>query len=264
MPRVTVEIEDTIAYVRLTRADKHNGVDLQMIDELNAAGRSLKGNKKIRAVILHGEGPSFCAGLDVKSVLSKPARAAFAFLALFKPTANRFQNMCLVWRELSVPVIAAIHGNCFGAGLQLALGADIRLCTPDAKLSVMEAKWGLIPDMAGTVLLRDVVSKDVALDLTFSARIVSGQEAAALGLVTRVETDPLGAARELVEEIRTRSPDAVAAAKHLFGEAWGASEHGALAAERRWQRRMFVSKNQRIATARNAGQGDKPYATRQW
>jgi len=264
MSRVTIDIEDTIAYVRLTRPEKHNGVDLQMIDELNAAGRSLKANKKIRAVIIHGEGPSFCAGLDVKSVLSKPARAALAFLALFKPTANRFQNMCLVWRGLSVPVIAAIHGNCFGAGLQLALGADIRLATPDARLSVMEAKWGLVPDMAGTVLLRDVVGKDVALDLTFSARVISGQEALALGLVTRVESDPLGAARALVEEICTRSPDAVAAAKHLFGQAWGASDHGALAAERRWQRRMFVSKNQRIASARNTGQGDKPFGERQW
>lgn len=264
MARVVVDLQDNLAFVRLNRPDKHNGVDLAMIDELVAAGTALKGNRKIRAVILCGEGPSFCAGLDVKAVMSKPMTAALAWLSLWKPTTNRYQRMCLIWRELSVPVIAAVHGNCFGAGLQLALGADIRLATPDARLSVMEAKWGLIPDMGGTVLLRDVVPMDVALDLTFSARIVDGQEALRLGLVTRLEADPLRAAHELAQDIAVRSPDAVAAAKQLFREAWPSSERGALAAERRWQRRMIGSKNQRIAVERNQGKADKPFVDRKW
>ena len=264
MPRVVIDIDQHVAYVRLSRPDKHNGVDLAMVDEVLGAGRSLKRNREIRAVILHGEGPSFCAGLDIKSVMSDRTRAALAFLSLFKPTANRFQNMCLVWRELSVPVIAAIHGNCFGAGLQLALGADIRLASPEARLSVMEAKWGLVPDMGGTVLLREVVAKDVALDLTFSARVLNAAQALELGLLTRIETDPLTAARALADEISQRSPDAVAAAKHLFGTAWGAGEYGALAAERRWQRRVMGALNQRISAQRNGAKPDLPYAPRKW
>ena len=163
-----------------------------------------------------------------------------------------------------MPVIAAIHGSCFGAGLQLALGADIRLCTADARLSVMEAKWGLIPDMGGTVLLREVVGKDVALDLTLSARTITGTDALSLGLVTRIVDEPLTAARELAAEYANRSPDAAAAAKHLFGEAWDASEERALAAERRWQLRMLRSPNQRIATRRNTKDPDAAWEPRRW
>lgn len=264
MKRVEVHIEGPIARVELCRADKHNGVDLEMIDALLAAAAQVGRDRQVRAVILHGAGPSFCAGLDVKAVLQRPMRAAWAALSLLKPTANRFQRVNLCWRELSVPVIAAIHGNCFGAGLQLALGADIRLATPDARLSVMEARWGLIPDMGGTVLLREVLAKDVALDLTLSARIVSGEEAARIGLVTRLAEDPLAEARNLAEEISARSPDAAAAAKHLFHEAWDADEGQALAAERRWQLRMLRSKNQRIATRRNTKDPEAAYRARRW
>lgn len=263
-PPVQIHHEGAIARVTLQRASKHNGMNLAMIEGLLDAVETLKQDRQIRAVILHGDGPSFCAGLDIQSVMGKPALAAKAALSLLKPSANRFQRVNLGWRELSVPVIAAIHGNCFGAGLQLALGADIRLAEPDAQLSVMEAKWGLVPDMGGTVLLREVVAKDVALDLTFSGRIISGEEAHALGLITRLETDPLGAARALAEEIAARSPDATAGAKHLFHEAWGADEATALAAERRWQLRMLRSKNQRIATKRNLKDPDAPYVERSW
>jgi enoyl-CoA hydratase/carnithine racemase len=250
--------------VLLNRPDKHNGVDLEVIDGLLAAAAGIGRDRLVRAVIIHGAGPSFCAGLDIKAVMGKPARAAWAALALFKPTANRFQRVNLCWRDLSVPVIAAIEGNCFGAGMQLALGADIRLATPDAQLSVMEAKWGLVPDMGGTVLLREVVAKDVAMDLTMSPRIVSGQEALALGLVTRLADDPLAAARELAQEYAARSPDAVAGGKHLLHEAWATDESSALAAERRWQVRMLRSKNQRIATRRNTKEPEASYVERSW
>ena len=264
MSRVLIHREGPVTRVQLNRPDKHNGVDLEMIDALLAAAAGIRKDRAVRAVILHGAGPSFSAGLDIKAVMAAPKRAAMAALALLKPTANRFQRVNLCWRDLSVPVIAAIEGNCFGAGLQLALGADIRLASPSAQLSVMEAKWGLVPDMGGTVLLREVVAKDVAMDLTLSARIISGTEAARLGLVTRLAEDPLAAARELAEEICARSPDAVAGAKHLLHEAWAADEATALAAERRWQLRMLRSKNQRIATRRNTKDPDAAYLERGW
>ena len=264
MTEVQIHREGPIARVQLNRPDKHNGMDLEMIDALIAAAASLGRDRQIRAVILHGAGPSFCAGLDIKSVMGKPSRAAWAALALLKPTANRFQRVSLCWRDLSVPVIAAIAGNCFGAGLQLALGADIRLATATSQLSVMEAKWGLVPDMGGTVLLREVVAKDVALDLTLSARVISGQEADGLGLITRLAEDPLAAARELADEIACRSPDAVAGSKHLFHEAWAADEGSALAAERRWQLRMLRSKNQRIASKRNTKDPQAAWVERAW
>ena len=192
--RVLVEIDGAIAHVRLNRPEKHNGVDVALIEELIAAAKRLRRDTAIRAVILSGEGPSFCAGLDIKGVMAGgPWKLALAFAPLWKPWANRYQNVSLIWRSLSVPVIAAIHGNCFGAA-----------------------------------------------------------EAQRLGLVTRVVDDPLAAARALAAEIAQRSPDSVAAGKQLFGEAWGASEWGALAAERRWQRRLIGRKNQRVASARHS------------
>lgn len=263
--RVKLDIEGPIAIVRLNRPQQHNGMDIAMIQALIATAKRLKKNRDIRAVILTGEGPSFCAGIDTKSMLAgSPLMAVLNFVPLLKPTANKYQNVCLIWRTLSVPVIAAIHGNCFGAGIQLALGADVRYATPDAKLAVMEAKWGLIPDMAGMLLLREVLPRDVAFELTATGRVLLADEAKALGLVTRIEADPLAAAKVLALQIATRSPDASAAAKHLFRQAWSASEHGALAAERRWQLRMLLGKNQRIATARNLGKPDAAYLPRQW
>lgn len=263
--RVLVDIEGPIALVRLNRPEKHNGVDVEMIQELIAAAKRLKRDKAIRAAILHGEGPSFCAGLDIKGVMGAgPLKVALAFLPLWKPWANRYQTVSLIWRSLSVPVIAAIHGNCFGAGIQIALGADVRIAAPGSRISVMEAKWGLIPDMGGTVLLREVLPRDVALELTYTGRVLDAAEAQRLGLVTRLADDPLAAAKALAFEIAARSPDSVAAAKHLFDETWGNSEHGALAAERRWQRRLIGRRNQRIASARNFGKPDLSYQPRHW
>lgn len=250
--RVRVEIDGPVALVCLTRAEQHNGMDFRMLDAVRRAAGRLRKDRRVRAVILHGEGPSFCAGLDVKSVLGNPALAAVGLAALFSPGRNRFQEWSMAWRDVAAPVIAAIHGNCFGAGLQLALGADIRLATPDARLSVMEVKWGLVPDMGGAALLRELVSLDVAKELAMTGRIVSGTEAHALRLVTRVTDAPLEQARVLAAEIAKRSPDAVAAAKFLLQESWHAGEADALAAERKWQRRVIAGRNQRIAVRRNA------------
>jgi enoyl-CoA hydratase/carnithine racemase len=168
----------------------------------------------------------------------------------------------MAWRDLPVPVIAAVHGHCFGAGLQLALGADIRVATPDAKISVMEAKWGLVPDMGGPALLRELVGIDVAKELAMTGRVLTGIEAHPLGLVTHVSESLLDHAQALAEEIATRSPDAVAAAKFLLQEAWHGSERRALAAERKWQRRVIGRGNQRIAIKRNLEKSEQPYLPR--
>jgi enoyl-CoA hydratase/carnithine racemase len=260
--RVRLEVKGSLATVTLTRADKHNGMDLAMLDAVRGAAVQLRKDKRVRAVILRGDGPSFCAGLDFKSVMGNAKAAATGFAALWSPVRNKFQDWSMAWRDVPAPVIACVHGNCFGAGIQLALGADFRIATPDAKLSVMESKWGLIPDMGGAALLRELVPLDLAKELAMTGRIFSGAEAHALGLVSHLSDDPVDAAHKLAAEIETRSPDAVAAAKFLMQEAWGTGEAGALAAERRWQRRLLGSRNQRIAVARNLEKKDLPYGPR--
>ncbi|MEM9290015.1 MAG: crotonase/enoyl-CoA hydratase family protein [Pseudomonadota bacterium] len=236
MSRVSVEIKDYIAHVTLTRADKHNGVDDDMLNAVVEAGEGLM-ESDARAVVLSGEGKSFCAGLDVMS---------FAKLAASDPdkllmprshdNANLFQAFAMVWRRLPMPVIVAIHGACYGAGFQLALGADIRIAAADAKLSVMEMKWGLIPDMGGMVLLPSLVRSDVMRKLTYTAGPVSGEEAAGLGLVTELADDPLLRAQELAGEIAGKSPTAIRAAKRLMTLAEsGAGEDEVLLAESREQ-----------------------------
>lgn len=264
--RVETEVADGIARVRLARPQQHNGMDFAMLAGVIAACRSLKSDRLVRAVIIHGEGASFCAGLDFKTVLSKPVKAAAGYAKLWKPTRNDFQTWSMGWRELPVPVIAAVHGNCFGAGIQLALGADLRIATPDAKLSVMESKWGLIPDMGGAALLREVVRIDVAKELCFTGRVLSGAEALQLGLVTRIDASPLAAAEALAAQIATRSPDAVAAAKLLMQQAWHDDEAAALGFERHWQRKLMARANQRIAVSNNmskqAASNPKPFKPR--
>jgi enoyl-CoA hydratase/carnithine racemase len=259
---VLVDIEGSVAHVRLNRPDKHNGIDFALLDGVVAAAATLKKNRGVRAVILSGEGPSFCAGLDFKAVFAQPKEAAKGYAQLWLPYVNKFQRWSLAWRELGAPVIAAVHGNCFGGGIQLALGADLRVVTPDAKVSVMEAKWGLIPDMGGAVLLRELVALDVAKELTLTGRVISGTEAHRLGLMTHVAADPVAKARELAAEIATRSPDAVAAGKFLLQEVWADDDSGAAAAERRRQRSLMGRTNQRISVERNMKKSEQPFVTR--
>lgn len=260
--RVRIEMQGSVAKVTLSRPDKHNAMDFAMLDAVRDAAKRVKKDKRVRAVILLGEGPSFCSGIDVKSVFGNVKAAASGFASLLSPVRNRFQDWSMAWREVPAPVIACVHGNCFGAGIQLALGADIRIATKDAKLSVMESKWGLIPDMGGAALLRELVPIDLAKELAMTGRVLSGAEAHELGLVGHLSDDPLDAALKLAAEFESRSPDAVAAAKFLMQEAWGRGESGALAAERRWQRRLIGSRNQRIAVARNLEKKNLPYGPR--
>lgn len=257
--RLRIHIKEQVAYVTLTRPEQHNGVDLAMLRAVIRAQKSLGKQKQLRAVILQGEGPSFCAGLDFNSVLGKPSHALWAYLQLWWPLRNKFQNWSLGWRDLPVPVIAVLHGHCYGAGLQLALGADFRICSPDAKLAMLEAKWGLVPDMGGVALMRELLPMDIAKELTLSGRIIDGSSAKNLGLVTQLSDSPLQAAEQLAAELAARSPDAIAAGKFLLQDAWRGSLRQALAAERRWQRRIIGRTNQRIALEKNQKKSDRAF-----
>jgi enoyl-CoA hydratase/carnithine racemase len=218
--RVIVSKQDGIADVRLNRPEKLNALDRAMFDGLVEAGTALAADRSVRAVVLSGEGRAFCAGLDFASFMAMSNRERPLRNLLDRDgVANHAQQAAWVWAEMPAPVIAAVHGVAFGGGLQVALGADIRFVAPDAQLSVMEIKWGLIPDMTGSQTLRRLVRLDVAKELTFTGRIVSGTEAAALGLATHVCDHPREDALALAREIASKSPDAVRAGKQLLNSA---------------------------------------------
>ena len=218
--RVTVTITDAVADVRLNRPDKRNALDGAMFAGLVTAGERLKSEPGVRAVVLSGAGQDFCAGLDFgwfRAMRDGERLSALVDLPPgHGPAQATGQRAAYVWAEIPVPVIAAVTGNALGGGLQIALGADIRIVAPDARMSVLEIRWGLVPDMTGTQLLPELVGRDVAKELTFTGRMVSGEEAVALGLATRVDPDPRQAALELARSIAGRSPDAVRASKRLL------------------------------------------------
>jgi enoyl-CoA hydratase/carnithine racemase len=243
--RVQVELDGRVALVALTRPEKHNALDQAMFEAIAGAAEQLAAEPGVRAVVVHGDGPSFCSGIDVSALASD--RGLDGPSDVVRDVPNRFQLAAYGWIQLPVPVIAAVHGNCLGGGLQIALAADIRIATPDARLSVMEVKWGLIPDMSITRTLPRLVSIDVAKELTYTGRVLSGAEAHELGLVTHVDPDPLAAAHALAEDIAGRSPDAVRGAKRLFEESWTARADESLALEAEIQLGLIGSPNQLAA-----------------
>jgi enoyl-CoA hydratase/carnithine racemase len=200
---------------------------------------------------LHGQGKAFCAGLDFASFLGSPDRMHKLLSRGEDSPANLAQRAAWIWQEIRVPVIAAVHGVALGGGLQIALGADLRYVTPDAQLSVMEIKWGLIPDMSITQTLPRLVPNDVAKELTFTGRIVSGTEAVELGLATKVSDDPLADALETARLIATKSPHAIRAAKALLRDAPGMSRADALKLETALQVSLLGSPNQMEAVQAN-------------
>lgn len=260
--RVTTTIDGPIAHVVLNRADKHNGLDLAMMTALLDAAAEVKRHRGVRAVILRGEGPSFSAGLDFASVGRQPGRMMANFLRPPWRSTNLYQEICWVWRRLPVPVIAAIHGHCFGGGLQLALGADFRIATPEAEFAVLEAKWGLVPDMSGTVTLRELLPMDVAKRLTMTGETFDGLRALELGLITDLAEDPVAAATELAEQIATRSPDSVAATKRMFQRVWHLAPWRAFRWESLFQLRLLLGANHKIARTANAAQQPPEFTRR--
>jgi enoyl-CoA hydratase/carnithine racemase len=247
--RVRIEVAEHVALVTLTRADKHNALDVPMFEAIIAAADRLRAEPGVRAVVLHGDGPSFCSGIDLMSVVAAQGDLDAFVEPLRGEVPNWFQRAAYDWLAVPVPVIAALHGNCLGGGLQIALAADVRFAAPDARLSVMEIKLGLIPDMSITRTLPRLVGIDVAKELTYTGRVISGAQASELGLVTHVVDDPLAAARELAAEIESKSPDAVRGAKRLFDEAWTGSAPETLSLEASIQLGLIGSPNQLAAVS---------------
>jgi enoyl-CoA hydratase/carnithine racemase len=248
--RLSVSVENGVADVRLNRPEKMNALDPAMFDALIEVGEALKNDPSVRAVVLSGEGRAFCAGLDFGSF------QAMADAPKDRPTGdvdlgrkegritNRGQQAAYVWREMPAPVIAAVHGVALGGGFQIALAADIRIVAPDVRMSVLEVRWGLIPDMTGTQLLPQVVGLDVAKELTFTGRMVEGEEAVRIGLATRVSETPLDDALALAREIAGKSPNAVRGAKALLNLAGTVSLADGFLAEERTIGALIGSPNQ--------------------
>jgi enoyl-CoA hydratase/carnithine racemase len=256
--RIDREAEGRVAVVVLTRPEKHNALDRPMFDAIDAATveiRSLAEAGEISAVVLRGEGKSFCSGLDVAAIIGEGGDFAASTSALLEKNegdiANLVQRVGYHWKRVPVPVIAALHGNVLGGGLQIALGADIRIAAPDAKLSIAEVRWGLIPDMALTTALPKLIGIDHAKELTFTGRNVSGAEAAQIGLVTRTAEDPAAEALALATEIAGKSPLAIERAKRLFDDVWESSDEDRLATEERLQREILEAVAAAAASAQS-------------
>ena len=256
--RVSISISDGIADVRQVRADKMNALDAAMFDALVAATERLSREKGVRAVVLSGDGRAFCAGLDMGRFAAMKEQGGNGVAggekrdlsARTHGLANFPQQAVWGWRQLPVPVIAAIQGVAFGGGFQLALGADIRLLAPDARMSIMEIKWGLVPDMAGTPILASLVRDDILRELTYTGRIFSAQEALSYGLATRIADDPRAAAFELAREIAGKSPDAIRACKRMLNNL-SVDAGPALMAESVEQQKLLGSPNQTEAVRAN-------------
>ncbi len=246
--RVKIDVSAGVAEVTLNRPDKLNALDPAMFEAIIAAGEKLSHMPGLRAIVLSGAGKGFCAGLDMGTFAAIAAGGGAPTPAdLAKRPhgiANDFQQAAYVWRALSVPVIVAIHGVALGGGFQIALGADIRYVAPDARLSIMEIKWGLVPDMAGVALMRELARSDVIRELSLTGRVFSGAEALAYGFATSLHADPLAAARATAEEIAARSPDAVRALKRLLNMASDAVTATILLAESAEQAALIGSPNQ--------------------
>jgi len=249
--RVQLHVDDAVATVRMSRPEKRNALDAAMFEALIRTGKQIMADKSIRAVVIHGEGKAFCAGLDFGSFMGSPQLMQKLLERKEESLANMAQRAAWIWQEVNVPVIAAVHGVALGGGLQIALAADLRYVTPDAQLSVMEIKWGLIPDMSLTQTLPRLVPLDVAKELTFTGRIVSGTEAIALGLATKVSDDPLADALETAKLIASKSPHAIRASKTLFNDGPGMTRADALKLETALQVSLLGSPNQMEAVQAN-------------
>ncbi len=257
--RVSIEVKDGVADVRLIRADKMNALDRAMFEGIIEAGEKLGAMKGLRCVVLSGEGRAFCAGLDMQSFAAMgEAGTANGGVPGARDLARRThgiandpQHCAWLWRTLPVPVIAAVHGVAFGGGFQIALGADIRYATADTRFSVMEIKWGLVPDLAGTQLMRHLAREDIVRELTYTGRIFDGSEALAYGFVTRLVAEPRVAALETAKEIANRSPDAIRAAKRILNDAVIVDPATGLMAESVEQQKLIRSPNQVEAVMSN-------------
>lgn len=269
--RVSITITDHVADVRLIRGDKMNALDPAMMNGIIEAGEYLKGRADIRAVVLSGEGRAFCAGLDMANFAAMADNAGKGGGAptsdgegrLVKRThgvANLAQYTSLVWRDVPVPVIAAVHGVAFGGGFQIMIGADMRFAARDTRFSIMEIKWGLVPDMGATPLLGTFMRDDVMRELVYTGRIFHADEAFQNGVVTRICDDPHAEAHELAKDIASKNPDAVRASKRMMNKLPFSSMADALLEESREQDKLIGTKNQIEAVMSNIEQRAPKYS----
>jgi len=250
--RVDISIDGHVAEVMLNRPEKLNALDLETFDALDQAARTLEAESSVRAVVLHGAGENFCAGIDLSVLQGGIADVGESLLSPLEGSlANRFQRAAYAWRELPMPVICALQGVTFGGGFQIAMGADLRYAAPDTQLSIMESKWGLIPDMAISTTLRHILPPDRVKELAWTARVFDAAEGLQLGVLTSVEEDPLATARRVAQDCAAKSPDAIRGIKCLINEAWSRSEGDSLALEAQLQLRLLGSANQSEAVRAN-------------
>jgi enoyl-CoA hydratase/carnithine racemase len=242
--RVQIDVADGVADVRMVRADKHNALDWPMFQALDAVTDELAERDDVRCVVLSGDGPSFCSGLDFPSFMAGDVGVDEMISEVPGEVANIAQRVAYDWQRLPMPVLAAIHGNCLGGGAQIALGADIRISARELQLCVMEIKYGLIPDMGITQVLPALVGLDVAKEIVFTGRTIGADECLDLGLVTRVCEDPLAEAKELAVQIASKSPHAIRFGKRLLNEAYTGRSEDALKLEAELQRALIGSPNQ--------------------
>ncbi|QTL35308.1 crotonase/enoyl-CoA hydratase family protein [Pseudoalteromonas viridis] len=260
---VQLETTDGIAWVTLARPEKQNALSYEMFRQLDKIIRTLRRDRQLRAVVIQGQGAHFCAGLDVGAVMKKP-RNIVSLLSKWLPgNANLVQRVSLGWRALPVPVFALVQGNCLGGGLHIALGADYRIVSPDAQFAIMEARWGLCPDMSTSLMLPGIVSHDQALWLASNPTRIDAGQAKALGLVTEVCDDPLANVQQRLSQLARVSPDALAAIKSLYNTAYHPPQRKLLWQETWLQIKLLLSKNTRTAM-HNGRQPDtpKPYRPR--
>jgi len=250
--RIDISIENHVAEVMLNRPEKLNALDLKTFEALDEAARTLDGDTSVRAVVLHGAGENFCAGIDLSVLQGGIDDLGESLLSPVEGSpANRFQRAAYAWRELPVPVICALHGVTFGGGFQIAMGADLRYAARDTQFSIMESKWGLIPDMAISTTLRHIVPPDLVKELAWTARVFDAEEALQIGVLTSIEEDPLAVARRVARECADKSPDAIRGIKRLVNEAWSRSEEDSLVLEAQLQLRLLGSGNQAEAVRAN-------------
>lgn len=244
-----VAVNANILSVTLNRPKKKNAMSFAMMHELLTVAKYAASDKILRAVIINGAEQTFCAGIDL-SDLNQPKNRTYALLELIKPTQSLFQRVCLVWRDLPVPVIAVLEGHCIGAGLQLALACDIRISHPDCQLSIMEAKWGLVPDMGITQSALGVLRVDVLKELAMTARIIDGEQGQQLGLISHCSDEPLAHAQTLAQELTQRSPDAVLASKRVINAMYQQSAL-TLYQEKFWQLKLMLGRNRKVAVKKS-------------
>ncbi len=250
---VTLEVKDHIGFVTLNRPEKYNALSVEMFKKIVETGEAVMKDRSIRVVIMSGNGKGFCAGLDFENFqrMADKEEGTNLFERYYNTPANLAQQVSYIWKQVPVPVIMALHGVAYGGGLQIALGGDIRLAAPDTRMSVMEIKWGLIPDMGISQTLCDQVRLDVAKELVFTGRVVDAAEAAELGLVTRVCNDPMAEAKGIAAVIAGKSPDAISKSKQMLEEAWRAGAASGLLLEEKLQRDVLGKPNQIEAVMAN-------------